>query len=114
MRPVSWQSGIPLWTARSERELQSRGLHVGEQGYSGGGEDQIYVQSKGYRYIVYDRTLRPGFGADGHNVAKSASGLVVQKGGRTVLSTLCGGEGDQPAKTGEDEGFIPTGGCVDH
>ena len=95
-------------------ELQGRDLHIGEQGYSGGGEDQIYFQSNGYRYIVYDRTLRTGFGADGHNDPQSSSGLVDQKGGRTVSSTRCGGEGDQPVKTGEGERFIPTGGFVDH
>ena len=95
-------------------KLQGRDLHIGEQNYSGGGEDQIYCQSNGYRYIVYDRTLRTGFGADGRNDPQSSSGLVVQKGGRTVSSTRCGGEGDQPVKTREGERFVPRGGFVDH
>ena len=95
-------------------ELQGRDLHIGEQSYSGGGEDQIYCQSNGYRYIVYDRALRTGFGADGHNDPQSSSGLVVLKGGRTVSSIRCGGEGDQPVKTGEGERFVPRGGFVDH
>ena len=84
-------------------ELQGRDLHIGEQSYSGDGEDQIYFQSNGYRYIVYDRTLRTGLGADGHNDPQTSSGLFVQKGGRTVSSTRCGSEGDQPVKTSEGE-----------
>ena len=113
LRPVSWPIGIPLGRP-AQIELQGRDLHIGKQGYSGGGGDQISFQSNGYRYIVYDRTLRTSFGADGHIDPQSSSGLVVQKGGRTVSSTRCGGEGDQPVKTGEGERFTPTDGSVDH
>ena len=95
-------------------ELRARDLHIGEHGYSGGGEDQIYVLSNGYRYIVYDRTVRTGFGSDGRHHARSTSGLVVQKGDRTVSSARCGGEGDQLVDTNDAERFITTGGFIDH
>ena len=70
-------------------------------------KDQIYFQSNGYRYIVYDRTLRRGFGADGHNDPQSSSGLVVQKGGRIVSSTRCGRRG-RPAREDERRGTLRT------
>ena len=94
-------------------ELQSRDLQIAEQGYSGGGEDQVSLQANGYRYIVYARTVRTNFGPSGQHDAQTTSGLVVQKDGHAVMSTKCGGEGDQPiiAKTYD---IVPAGPFVPH
>ena len=94
-------------------ELQSRDLHIAEQDYSGGGEDQVWFQANGYRYIVYSRTVRTNFGPSGQHDPQTTSGLVVQKDGHAVLSAKCGGEGDQPivAKT---YGVVPAGPFTPH
>jgi hypothetical protein len=95
-------------------ELQSRDLHVADTGFSGGGEDQIYLLANGYRYIVYSTTVRTDFGPDGHNDPQFTSGLVVQKDGRTISSPRCGGEGDQPVDTGSARRFMPVGPFASH
>ena len=94
-------------------EMQSRDLHKAEEGYSGGGEDQINFQMNGYTYIVFARTERTGFGPDGHNDPKFTSGLVVHYKGRTVLSAKCGAEGDQTIDTLATH-YMPTGNFVEH
>ena len=76
-------------------ELQAGGLHKAEQGAAGGGEDQIDFNAKGYQYIVYARTVRTGFGSDGHNDPDFISGLIVKKGDRKLSSAVCGGGGGQ-------------------
>ena len=94
-------------------ELQSRDLHAADQGYSGGGEDQINFKVNGYTYIVFAKTERTGFGPDGHNDPQFTSGVVVQKNGRTVSSMRCGGPGDQPID-GDDDHYMPKGAFVPH
>ena len=94
-------------------ELQSSRLHKAENGYSGGGEDQIDAEVDGYTYTVYARTVRTGFGADGHNDPQFTSGLVVQKNGSHVLSAQCGGEGDQTINSDASQ-FMPNGTFVNH
>ena len=94
-------------------ELQSRDLHAADQGYSGGGEDQINFKVNGYTYIVFAKTERTGFGPDGHNDPQFTSGVVVQKNGRTVSSMKCGDPGDQPID-GDDDHYMPKGEFIPH
>ena len=95
-------------------ELQSRDLRLAEQGYSGGGEDQVSFQTNGYRYVIYARTVRTDFGDSGQNAPQSTSGLFVQKNGRTLSSVGCGGEGDQPIYTLYARHYIMMGQFVSH
>ena len=94
-------------------ELQSRDLHVAERGYSGGGEDQVWFQANGFRYVVYAKTMRTDVGSGGRNDPQSTSGLVVQKDGHVVSSMGCGGEGDQPILS-EAYHILPRGDFVEH
>ena len=94
-------------------ELEARGLHRADTGYSGGGEDQINLQVRDYTYIIYAKTVRTGFGPDGHNDPQFTSGVVVQKDGGLISSLRCGGTGDQtidPLSTR----FMPAGKFIEH
>ncbi len=70
-------------------ELEATVLGLAETAFSGGGETQISFRHGGYRYIVFDRTVRTGFAADGHNDSQFSAGLVVQRGDTTVSTQLC-------------------------
>ena len=84
------QGGAAYRYGRPNRvELEIKDLHLAYKGWSGGGETQVYADTPTYRYIVYDRMVRTGFGSDGHNDPKETVGLLVQNGGRTVSSRQC-------------------------
>ena len=70
-------------------ELEATDLHRAERGESGGGDDQVYADTPTHRYIIYPQFVRTGFGDDGLHYPKFTSGLLVQSGGRTVLSREC-------------------------
>lgn len=70
-------------------ELEATDLHRAHDGWSGGGETQVYADTPTHRYVVYDRMVRTGFGADGHNDPKETVGVMVQSGGQTISSRLC-------------------------
>ncbi len=70
-------------------ELKATDLHLASQGFSGGGETQVYADTPTHRYIVYYMMVRTGFGADGHNDPKEMTGLVVQSEGQTISSREC-------------------------
>ena len=84
------QGGAAYRYGRPNRvELEIKDLHLAYKGWSGGGETQVYADTPTYRYIVYDRMVRTGFGSDGHNDPKETVGLLVQDGRRTVSSREC-------------------------
>lgn len=70
-------------------ELEARDPHLYEQSFSGGGETQIHFAKGVYRYILYDRTVRSGFGAEGQNDPQFSAGLIVQKNGRRLVERPC-------------------------
>ena len=71
-------------------ELEITDLHRTQEGWSGGGETQVYADTPTHRYVVYNRMVRTAFGPDGLHDSKITSGLVVQRRGRTVWSRECG------------------------
>ncbi len=87
-------------------ELVSRSMTLAEQGYSGGGETQIQVTNNGYSYILFDRTVRTGFGPDGRHDPAFSSGLLVRRGGRILSSKRCGNDASIPSLARQ---FMPTG-----
>lgn len=91
-------------------ELSSTSLTTASVGYSGGGETQIAATNGAYRYIVYERTVRTGFGEDGLHYPEFDSGLIVQRGGRTISSRTCGAD---PVLSAAEDGAIPAGAFVE-
>ncbi|MFV0623317.1 hypothetical protein ACBY01_04795 [Sphingomonas sp. ac-8] len=90
-------------------ELTSTDLTTASVGYSGGGETQIAATNGAYRYIVYDRTVRTGFGEDGLHHPDFDSGLIVRRGARTLSSRTCSAE---PVLGTPNVGTIPPGAFV--
>lgn len=70
-------------------ELEVTDLHRAHEGWSGGGETQVYADTPTHRYIVYNQMVRTAFGLDGLHDSKITSGLVLQSKGRTVSSREC-------------------------
>ena len=64
-------------------------LSWASRGYSGGGEDQLHFTRGGYDYVVYSRTIRTGFGSDGHFDTASEAGVLVKRAGRDVSDRRC-------------------------
>jgi hypothetical protein len=94
-------------------ELAQRGgLSLAERGYSGGGETQLSFARNGYRYVVYDRTVRTGLAADGRNEPAFDQGLVVVRGGRVVSHRRCSAESG--GMDGRAVARLPRGTFVEH
>lgn len=70
-------------------ELEITDLHRGHKYESGGGETQVYANTPTHRYVVYDRIVRTGFGADGLHYPREDDGLLVQSKERTVWRRQC-------------------------
>lgn len=66
--------------------------------YSGGGEAQIAFTNGGYRYVVFSRMVRTGFGPDGHNDPAISDGIVVLKGDQVADLQLCAGADGLPVQ----------------
>lgn len=93
-------------------ELAQRGgLAYASRGYSGGGEAQISFARGGYRYVVYDRTVRTGF-EDGRNDPAFTQGLLVLRGGRVALNRRC--SADSGGMDGRATARLPRGAFVEH
>ena len=105
-------SGKPVYRfgAPGRVELTSTNLSTASVGYSGGGETQIAATNGAYRYIVYDRTVRTGFGEDGLHHPEFDSGLIVRRGARTLSSRACSAE---PVLGTAKAGVLPPGAFVD-
>lgn len=105
-RGATYRFGTP-----TRVELSSSALSYARTWYSGGGEAQISFASNGVRYIVYDRAIRTGFGADGHNDTQFSAGVLIQKNGRTISNARC--PGDETIGSGA-ESVLPKGVFVYH
>jgi hypothetical protein len=82
------------------------GLSYAREMYSGGGALQIRFSTGGYDYAVYSRTVRTGFGRNGHNNPRFSDGVMVRQSGRLVSNRSC------TTETGGDaqpEDFMPEG-----
>lgn len=75
-------------------ELEVAGGRRAQRGYSGGGETQVTFDRAGWRYVVYDRTVRTGFGSDGRHDPEMTSGVLVLKDGKIIADRRCTGGGD--------------------
>lgn len=94
-------------------ELQATNLRRASTGFSGGGEGQIYFERKSYRYILFDKTVRTGFGPDGRHDPQFSSGLLVMRSGRLVSSGSCGGSGEAIGSAAVAD-YMPEGDYVPH
>ena len=94
-------------------EIEGHRLKFAETAFSGGGESQIVFENNGYRYIVYDSTVRTSFGADGKHDPKFMTGLIVQKAGRTISNASCVGTGDSGMSPNASKS-MPAGTYVPH
>lgn len=94
-------------------ELQATGLGFAERMYSGGGEAQISFARNGYRYVLYDRTVRTGFDAEGHNDPQTTRGLIVRHGDSIRSSAACR-EAGTVGIAAETASRIPPGSFVPH
>ena len=56
--------------------------------YSGGGEQRVHFKNHQYDYILYDRTVRTGFG-NGPNNPEFSSGLIIKKLGKITSIQKC-------------------------
>lgn len=92
-------------------ELTSAALTMAMRGFAGGGETQITAVNKDYRYTVFDRTSRTGFGEGGRHDAAMTSGLLIQRAGRTVAAKACGRDATVSAKA---QAIIKPGPYVPH
>ncbi len=92
-------------------ELGVTGLHYAEQGFSGGGETQIYADTPAHRTIVFEEIVRTAFGADGRHDPQADSGLFVQRG-RTIVSSRPCTEAMTFSPLAEE--LIPQGDYVPH
>jgi hypothetical protein len=88
------------------------GFKYAVTGYSGGGESQIYFDRKGYRYLVYDRTIRTRFSSSGRNDPRFTSGLLVYRGSTVVSRQSCKAPSDAPVKIREAEKYMGKGDFV--
>ena len=86
-------------------------LHHAEQGYSGGGDAEVYADTSTHRYVVYDTIVRTGFGPSGHSDPQEVFGLLVQSGGKTVFNRTCTQPVDLDSWVGT---LMPKGDYVDH
>ena len=84
------QGGVAYRFGRASRiELEATDLHRAHEGWSGGGETQVYADTSTHRYVVYDQMVRIGFDDEGHNIPRMTQGLLVQSVGRTLSSQEC-------------------------
>ena len=93
-------------------ELEARDLTHASRGYSGGGETQISLARGDYRYTLYDNMTRTGFGADGRNDSQMTTGLIVQRGGKTLSDRRCGGA--ETVMLSQAAARLPPGEFVEH
>lgn len=92
-------------------ELTARNLSIATRAYSGGGETQISFRRGAFTYVVYDRTVRTAFGADGRNDPAITAGVAVRRGGRTISDRQCRGEATLDTARAAR---LPAGGFIEH
>ena len=80
----------------------------------------MYADTSTHCYVVYDRMVRTGVGADGLHYLQGDDGLLVQSEGRTVWRRQCALPRSYDPHTPEAsfdpliEKLIPEGEYVDH
>jgi hypothetical protein len=94
-------------------EIKLNGGRFAQKGYSGGGESQLRFDQRDFTYVVFDRTIRTGFGSDGRNNPRFDAGLLVLNKGKVVSMRLCGGVGDQVIAASAAK-LLPPGAFVEH
>jgi len=57
--------------------------------FSGGGSAHVRFVNADYEYVLFDSTVRTGFGNDGRNDTKSDAGIVIFHQGKTVSVRHC-------------------------
>ena len=95
-------------------ELSANVMYLAHQMYSGGGESQIVVTRGAYQYVLYDRTIRTGFGGDGRNDPTFSSGLMVLKNGLHLANLVCATRSKDMIDANSATRFMPAGALVLH
>jgi hypothetical protein len=95
-------------------EVSANAMHHTHQMFSGGGESQIVVTAGVYQYVLYDNSIRTGFGRDGHNDPAFKSGLMVLRNGRRLANMVCAPRGGEIIDTDSAPRFMPAGDYVWH
>lgn len=57
--------------------------------YSGGGESRIHFKSGTFDYILFENTIRTGFGDDGLHYPEFNAGLVTKQNGKILSIRRC-------------------------
>jgi hypothetical protein len=67
--------------------------------YSGGGESRIHFKNGAFDYILFENTIRTGFGADGLHHPEFNAGLVTKQNGKILSIRRCSNDAQilQPA-----------------
>jgi len=82
------------------------------RGYSGGGEAQVQVRKDDDLYLIYDRVVRTGFGADGLNKPEFTSGVATFHRGAVISNHICQQPFDNPLQLNELEKYMSKGDFV--
>jgi hypothetical protein len=109
-RYVQYRFGRPGAVELAFPERGSTGLSWANTGYSGGGEVQVNFRNGDHLYVLYSRTVRTGFGPDGHFDPEFQAGVAVVRGNRIVSDRRCENSDDfiQSPETRLPEGeFTP-------
>ena len=117
----SWPPSVYRFGRLGRVEIEVPDLHFAQHTFWGGGETQVYADTPTHRYVVYDRMVRTGFGADGLHYPQEDDGLLVQSGGRTAWRRQCAPPRSYDPHTIPEgrfdpliEKLIPGGEYVDH
>ncbi|OYY90474.1 MAG: hypothetical protein B7Y45_07610 [Sphingomonas sp. 28-66-16] len=102
---AQYRYGTPAKVELSSPRQGPNALVFARAAYSGGGELQFSFANGAYRYVVYSRTIRTGFGAGG-NKPVFEDGLFVTRGGKLVSDKRCTG---RSTAKGDAEAYLHAG-----
>ena len=69
--------------------IDARTVRLGTTGYAGGGEAYIRFVDREVAYRVFDRTVRTGFGPDGHHEPAFSAGIVETRASGESITRGC-------------------------
>ncbi|PJJ97434.1 hypothetical protein CO641_10720 [Lysobacteraceae bacterium NML91-0213] len=69
--------------------IAARTVRLGTTGYAGGGEAYIRFVDRDVAYRVFDRTIRTGFGPDGHHEPAFSAGMVETRASGESITRGC-------------------------
>lgn len=95
-----------------ETDMANSHFSYAMKGYSGGGETQVQVRKGDDLYLIYDRVVRTGFGADGLNKPEFTSGVAIFHRGAVISNHICQQPFDNPLQLNEIEKYMPKGDFV--